>query len=170
MIPGTAMPALGFMPSGGCKDPMQELGDAADTLKRGRPGKRPVNSRRTYYELVSRYSDRLDQRRAELALDAAVAAYAGRKGDLDKAAKAQETTAKHAAFLGPAKVQGENAVIDQKAARKAAADDLAKVADSVVSGTASEARKLPELRAAAKAATEAKAEYKYHVRVAPPRK
>lgn len=149
---------------------MQELVDAADTLKRGRPGKRPVNSRRKYYELVTRYADRLDARRAELALDAAVAAFAGRKSDLDKALKAQETTTKHAAFLGPALVQGENAVMDQKAARKAAADELVKVAEAVVAGDASQARKLPELRAAAKAATEAKAEYKFHVRVAPPRK
>jgi hypothetical protein len=149
---------------------MQELVDAADTLKRGRPGKRPVNSRRTYYELVSRYADRLDQRRADLALDAAVAAFAGRKADLDKSMKAQETTAKHAAFLGPAQVKGENAVLEQAAARKAAAEDLAKVAEAVVAGDASQARKLPELRAAAKAATEAKAEYKFHVRVAPPRK
>jgi hypothetical protein len=132
--------------------------------------KRPVNSRRTYYELVSRYAVRLDSRRAELALDAAVAAYAGRKGDLDKARKAEATTAKHAAFLGPALTQGEDAVLERKAARKVAADDLAKTADAIVAGDASQARRFPELMAAAKAATEAKAAYKFHVRVAPPRK
>lgn len=149
---------------------MQEIVDAADTLKRGRIAKRPVNSRRKYYELASRYQERLDARRAELALDAAVAAYAGRKADLDRVVKQQDATARHAAFLGPAVTKGEDAVTEHAAARKADAAELAKLADEVAAGKVADARLLQERRAAAWATTDARAVYQFHVRVAPPRK
>jgi len=145
-----------------------ELIASANTLKRGRIPKRPVNSLRPRYEAVALYARRVSERLAELAVDAAIAAWTGDKAAFDATALRQADAEKYARVLAAAGAVGEGAVVARSEARQAAADALAALADDAASGKAggaSAARRLAELRAEADAATRSRAELQLYVRV-----
>lgn len=148
---------------------MDELVATADTLKASRARKRPMTSRRTFYEIASRYQATILERRSADTLEAALAASKGDRSGLEKAKGRIAVLDKHVAQLTPVLETGENALAERKTARSKAAEDLAAIAEKAVSsGSVSDKRELSKLREHAAAVTAEPAKYAYHVRVAAP--
>lgn len=147
---------------------MDELVATADTLKASRARKRPMSSRRTFYEIATRYQATIVERRSADTLEAALAASKGDRSALEKAKARIAVLDKHVAQLTPVLETGENALAERKTSRSKAADDLAAIADKAVSGSVSDKRELSKLREHAAAVTAEPAKYAYHVRVSAP--
>lgn len=148
---------------------MDELVAAADTLKASRARKRPLTSRRTFYEIATRYETTIIERRAVDTLEAAVAASKGDRSALEKAKAKIAVLDKHVAQLKPVLDTGEDALSERKTARAKAAQDLAGIADSAASSKpVSDKRELSKVREHAARVTATPAKYAYHVRVAAP--
>jgi hypothetical protein len=149
---------------------MDELLNSANTLSASRKPKRPVNARAQHYELVSRYSAAVSEKKAAHALEAAVQAYAsadagketqglvkakGRIAAMDKTIEALDSVS----------AIGRDFHEKRAAEREDAAAKLAAIADDVVAGKTVKQDQVDSARWAATSATASRAQVARHVPV-----